>query len=59
MTPLAKSRIVKLAARDVGFDRVGVTHAGPVEQAEYYRHWLERGHAGTMHYLSKNADLHP
>ncbi len=57
MTPLEKSRIVKLAAGDVGFDRVGVTHAGPVDQAEYYRRWLERGHAGTMHYLTQNADL--
>lgn len=44
-------------AHKIGFDRVGVTAAQPLDAAEYYRSWLSRGYAGSMAYLARNADL--
>jgi epoxyqueuosine reductase len=57
MTPLAKAQLVKDVAREVGFDRVGLTHAGPVERAQYYKLWLAAGYGGAMEYLWRNVAL--
>ena len=57
MTPSAKTRRVKSLAAAVGFDRVGITHAGPVQNVAHYRVWLAAGHAGTMGYLGRNVEI--
>ncbi|HUU97774.1 MAG TPA: tRNA epoxyqueuosine(34) reductase QueG [Phycisphaerae bacterium] len=57
MLPSAKTRRVKTLAAAVGFDRVGITHAGPVQSVAYYRVWLAAGHAGTMGYLRRNVEI--
>jgi epoxyqueuosine reductase len=57
MTPDEKTSLVKSLAAALGFDRVGVTPARPLERAAYYRHWLARGHASSMGYLHRNVDL--
>ncbi len=47
---------IKTRARELGFDLVGITGAGPsLFQAEY-RDWIERGFAGEMGYLSRNIE---
>ncbi|MCH8966475.1 MAG: tRNA epoxyqueuosine(34) reductase QueG [Planctomycetes bacterium] len=54
------SRVVKSAAIDVGFDRCGIAPATPIGRADYFRDWLDAGHAGSMEYLhhhfSQRAD---
>ena len=55
MTPLAKAQVVKALGGRIGFDLVGVTHAGPVRRAEYYRRWLAAGYGGGMGYLRRNV----
>lgn len=57
MLPSAKTRRVKTLAAAIGFDRVGVTHAGPVQSVAYYRLWLAADHAGTMGYLRRNVKI--
>ena len=56
MTPPAKAQLVKQACRDVGFDLVGITPAGPVERGPYYRDWLAAGYGGSMGYLRRNVE---
>jgi epoxyqueuosine reductase len=57
MTPGEKTTLVKSLAAAIGFDRVGVTLARPLDRAAYYRDWLARGHAGSMAYLQRNVEL--
>ena len=57
MTPLAKADFVKQVALSLGSDCAGITHAGPVGRAGYYRHWLAAGYAGSMTYLGRNVHL--
>jgi epoxyqueuosine reductase len=57
MTPLVRAQVTKSTARGLGFDLVGITHAGPSERAAYYREWLAAGYGGTMEYLRRNVHL--
>ena len=57
MTPDEKTSLVKSLAAAIGFDRVGVTLARPLDRATYYKDWLARGHAGSMAYLHRNVEL--
>jgi epoxyqueuosine reductase len=57
MDPIATTALVKSTARDIGFDRVGITRPGPAPTADYYRSFLQAGYAGTMDYLYRNADI--
>ncbi len=56
MTPADKTALVKSAAAELGFDRVGVTTARTLQREAYYRDWLARGHAGSMDYLTRNVE---
>lgn len=51
---------IRAAAREAGFDLVGVTRARPAPLAEQLATWLERGMHGTMQYMedpeSRRAD---
>ena len=50
------SEPIQRAARDLGFDLVGITSADPPPHASAYRQWLADGFHGAMHYLARNAD---
>jgi len=43
---------VKSLALALGFDRVGVAAPDPGADTQFLHEWLERGHAGEMHYLA-------
>jgi epoxyqueuosine reductase len=45
---------IKVRARELGFDLVGVTGAEPSAFAEEYRDWVAQGYAGEMEYLTRN-----
>jgi epoxyqueuosine reductase len=46
------SRIVRDLAVECGFDLAGVTTPDPVPDFGRFRHWVERGLAGEMRYLT-------
>ncbi|HDS85623.1 MAG TPA: tRNA epoxyqueuosine(34) reductase QueG, partial [Phycisphaerales bacterium] len=49
---------IKRKGLELGFDRVGITSAEPLEPkyGDYHRRWLEDGCAGRMSYLYRNND---
>ncbi len=46
---------IKEKARSLGFQLVGIAGVGPSPEALFYPEWLERGYAGEMHYLERQA----
>jgi epoxyqueuosine reductase len=54
--PAAFAERVKAQAYGLGFDLAGIATLGPVETADAFDRWVERGFAGDMHYLPKWAD---
>ncbi|HET9426400.1 MAG TPA: tRNA epoxyqueuosine(34) reductase QueG [Gemmatimonadaceae bacterium] len=48
---------IKAQAHGLGFDLVGITSTGPAETAAFFDAWLAEGRAGTMEYLTRNAEL--
>jgi epoxyqueuosine reductase len=50
------SEEIKLRARELGFDLVGVAPVEPSPESAFYAEWIERGYAGKMGYLEKRAD---
>jgi epoxyqueuosine reductase len=57
MSDDALAHAIKAQAHGLGFDLVGITKAGPAETAGHFERWLAAGHAGTMDYLHRKADL--
>lgn len=57
MRPREISNLVKRLGRELGFNGVGITLAGPAKYGEYYKHWLAAGYAGAMAYLHRNQEL--
>jgi epoxyqueuosine reductase len=49
------ARRLKEKARALGFDRAGITHAGPPADYDRYRRWLEAGFAADLWYLSETG----
>ena len=49
---------IKQKGIELGFDRVGITTAAPLEAAAaaYYQQWLDEGRAAGMGYLHRNND---
>jgi len=47
---------VKARAAELGFDLCGVAPAAAHRELAFLREWLDRGHAGEMHYLHRSAD---
>jgi epoxyqueuosine reductase len=43
---------LKVRARELGFDRVGIAPAHPSRYRDYFRQWLDAGQAGSMDYLA-------
>jgi epoxyqueuosine reductase len=53
-SPIDRAAAVKRAARALGFDAAGVCDLRPIERGAL-RDWLERGYAGTMRYMHRQA----
>jgi epoxyqueuosine reductase len=47
---------VKTRAAELGFDLCGVAPADDFPELRYLPEWIDRGYAGSMHYLGRNAD---
>ncbi len=47
---------IKKRAADLGFDLVGVSRALPLPGGDFYQEWLEKGYAGNMEYMERNAE---
>jgi epoxyqueuosine reductase len=47
---------VKLQAKSLGFDLVGVAKAGQAPHAREFLQWLDRGYAGDMAYMGRSAE---
>ncbi len=52
------SESIKFKALELGFDLVGITHAGQVDagSVERFSEWIEAGFCGQMDYMRKNRD---
>ncbi len=48
---------IRAQALGLGFDLVGITRTGPADSAVHFDRWLADGHAGTMSYMERHADL--
>jgi len=51
MNERERTRWIGEKAREIGFDLCGVAPAGRFPELERMTEWLDRGHAGEMHYL--------
>ncbi|MGH9667839.1 MAG: tRNA epoxyqueuosine(34) reductase QueG, partial [Bryobacteraceae bacterium] len=51
MSTITSTRVKQLAA-ECGFEIIGIAPAGPSPDRERYFHWVERGMAGAMSYLT-------
>ena len=47
---------VKRRAAELGFDLCGIAPAAAFPELSFLRDWLDRGYAGEMQYLARNAD---
>ena len=56
MTPAELSLRVKDAARELGFDLVGIARADAVDEAGLLAQWLARGRHGTMRWMESWRD---
>ncbi len=52
---------IKEQARSLGFELAGIAPAGPADDFDRLRDWLDRGFAGEMEYMSRHAEArrHP
>lgn len=54
MTAADRSKLVKLVAANLGFERCGIAPAAPIAHGDYLRAWLTAGQAGSMGYLYRH-----
>ncbi len=47
---------IKEKGHELGFELVGIAPAHPVPDFDFFRWWLDRGFAGTMTYLHRQAE---
>ena len=59
MSPAERTRVVKQAAAESGFDRTAIAATEPVARAGFVEQWLAAGYAGRMHYLSRSERTDP
>jgi epoxyqueuosine reductase len=50
------SPLIKVKARELGFDLCGVAPAADLPELTFFAQWLARGYAGEMAYLHRSAD---
>jgi epoxyqueuosine reductase len=56
VTPEHRAFLVKQRAAALGFTTTGIADLAPVPHAAELRRWLERGLAGTMRYMHRQAE---
>jgi len=56
LTPRALAQRAKALALQAGFDLAGVAAADAPRELAFFAEWVARGYAGTMAYLSSQAD---
>jgi epoxyqueuosine reductase len=47
------TKSVKVKARELGFDLVGVSPVDSFPENQFYKEWLARGFAGEMKYMER------
>ena len=55
LSMLDLSRRLRVWARELGFDRIGVTHAEPDASEQHLQEWLARGFHGEMDYMARHG----
>lgn len=55
-TPALRSAALRREARDLGFEKVGIARIEPLEQADHFPGWLQKGYHGTMGYMVRRAE---
>jgi epoxyqueuosine reductase len=50
------AELIKAQAYGLGFDLAGIARLGPVDTADAFDRWLERGYAGEMAYMARTAE---
>ena len=55
--PAAIALRVRVLARELGFQRVGITGVDLGEDEAHLRDWLARGLYGSMHWMARHGDL--
>jgi epoxyqueuosine reductase len=50
------SSAIKTRAREIGFDRCGITPAAEFPELRFLGEWIDRGYAGRMAYMARTAD---
>lgn len=55
LSPVERARLVKQRALGLGFAKAGITDLAPVPHRHALMRWLERGMAGTMRYMHRQA----
>jgi len=53
---VAITQAIRERAHSLGFDLVGFAPLEAPAHANFFRHWLEQGYAGEMHYLHRTED---
>ncbi len=52
----SRTERIKVRARELGFELVGVAPLEPVPELAFYREWVTAGYAGQMGYLERNLE---
>jgi epoxyqueuosine reductase len=52
----ANAALIKSRALALGFDACGITSAEPARRADFYREWIDAGHAGEMAWLAREPE---
>lgn len=55
LSPERRAQLVKARALALGFARAGITDLAPTPHGDALARWLERGMAGTMQYMHRQA----
>ena len=53
----AIAKDIRSWGRELGFDAIGITDTDLGEHPAHLRRWLDAGHAGTMDWMARHADL--
>ena len=56
LTPARRAELVKARALELGFNTAGVTDLAPVPHRNALAEWLDRGMAGSMAYMRRQAE---
>src|SRR5947208_2033907 len=55
-SPITRAAAVKVLARELGFDLVGIARPEPSAHGDAFRAWVAAGKQGEMEYLGRNLE---